>query len=119
MGRCECRARAVEQAECQARPRHPRCRNTRYGTASGRNDSTNKNLHEKNSEMIRPQLGDKRLARSSTGIEDAMREGERTLVRKGEDRRRTLGGARERRWEEFRTAPSPLSKARAWEWSIG
>ena len=33
-----------------------------YGTASGRNDSTNKNLHEKNSEMISRQLGDKRLA---------------------------------------------------------
>ncbi len=69
--------------------------------------------------MIRRQLGDKRLARSSTGIEDARREGERTLARKGEDRRQIPGGARERRWEEFHTAPGPLSKARAWEWSIG
>src|SRR5260370_37478401 len=42
--------------------KHPRCRNARYGTASGRNDSTNKNLHEKNSEMNSRQLGDNRLA---------------------------------------------------------
>ncbi len=48
-----------------------------------------------------------------------MREGERTLVRKGEDRRQIPGGARERRWEAFRTAPDPLLKPRAWEWSIG
>ena len=52
--------------------RHPRCRNTRYGTASGRNDSTNKNLHEKNSAMIGRQPPDHRLASlSSTGIDES------------------------------------------------
>src|SRR6266478_4582776 len=114
MGRCECRARAVEQAECQARPRHPRCRNTRYGTASGRNDSTNKNLHKKYSWIEAPARGAEAGLGSSTGIEGATREGERTRFRKGEDRRPIPGGARERRWEAFRTAPDPRLKERAW-----
>jgi hypothetical protein len=98
MGRCECSARAVEHAECQAKPRHPRCRNTRYGTASGRNDSTNKNLQGKNSEMLRRQLGDKSLASLVVlGLTQARRERERTRFQKGEDRQRTPGGVRERR----------------------
>ena len=56
---------------------------------------------------------------SSTGTEGPRREGERTLFRKGEDRRQIPGGARDRRWEAFRTAPDPPLKARASEWSIG
>jgi hypothetical protein len=75
----------------------PAVQNTRYGTAIGRNDSTNKNSYKKNS-WIQAPSGEKRLRfGSSTGIEGPRREGERTLFRKGEDRRQIPGAARDRK----------------------